>query len=72
MGKYLHVFYSRYVQIDQVVFDKITYAILTNRITDVKAWRVMNLLAITSSASQYATPEALSSADIKRPKSFLK
>jgi hypothetical protein len=33
-GKYLQVFLSRYVEIDQVVFDKNTYAILTNRFTD--------------------------------------
>ncbi len=33
--KYLQVFLSRYVEIDQVVFDKNTYAILTNRFTDV-------------------------------------
>ncbi len=32
--KYLQVFLSRYVEIDQVVFDKNTYAILTNRFTD--------------------------------------
>ncbi len=35
--KYLQVFLSRYVEIDQVVFDKNTYAILTNRFTDVRA-----------------------------------
>ena len=34
MRKYLHVFLSIYVEIDQVVFDKNTYAILTNRFTD--------------------------------------
>ncbi len=33
-GKYLQVFLSRYVEIDQVVFEKNTYAILTNRFTD--------------------------------------
>ncbi len=32
--QYLQVFLSRYVEIDQVVFDKNTYAILTNRFTD--------------------------------------
>ena len=34
LGKYWQVFLSRYVEIDQVVFDKNTYAILTNRFTD--------------------------------------
>ena len=34
LGKYLHVFLNRYVEIDQIVFDKNTYAILTNRFTD--------------------------------------
>jgi hypothetical protein len=34
-GKYVQVFLSRYVEIDQVVFDKNIYAILTNRFTDV-------------------------------------
>ncbi len=33
-GKYLQVFLSRYVEIDQVVFHKNTYSILTNRFTD--------------------------------------
>jgi hypothetical protein len=33
-GKYLQVFLSRYVEIDQVVFDKNTCAILTNKFTD--------------------------------------
>jgi hypothetical protein len=32
--KYLQIFLNRYVEIDQVVFDKNTYAILTNRFTD--------------------------------------
>ncbi len=32
--KYLQVFLSRYVEIDQVVFDKNTYAILTDRFSD--------------------------------------
>jgi hypothetical protein len=38
-GKYLQVVLSRYVEIDQVVFDKNTYATLTNRFTDVRTRR---------------------------------
>ncbi len=33
-GKCLQAFLSRYVEIDQVGFDKNTYAILTNRFTE--------------------------------------
>ncbi len=35
LGKYWQVFLSRYVEIDQFVFHKNTYAILTTRFTDV-------------------------------------
>ena len=36
LGKYWQVFLSRYVEIDQFVFHKNTYAILTTRFTDDK------------------------------------
>jgi hypothetical protein len=35
LGKYWQVFLRRYVKIDQFVFHKNTYAILTTRFTDV-------------------------------------
>jgi hypothetical protein len=35
LGKYLHIIFSRYIKIDQIVFDKNIYTILSNRFTDV-------------------------------------
>ncbi len=54
--EHLQVFLSRYVEIDQVVFDKNTYTILTNRFTDACLQSYPSLSCRTASFSEHIEP----------------